>query len=44
MDHDVIQLFDPESSTFTYFLVDRVRARRSPSIRWTARSSATCCS
>jgi sulfur dioxygenase len=23
MDHDVIQLFDPESSTFTYFLVDR---------------------
>ena len=23
MDHEVIQLFDPESSTFTYFLVDR---------------------
>ncbi len=23
MRHDVIQLFDPESSTFTYFLVDR---------------------
>ena len=23
MDHDLIQLFDIESSTFTYFLVDR---------------------
>ena len=33
MEHELHQLFDPESSTFTYVLVDSPRAKRSSSIR-----------